>query len=61
MNKHGNNIDLPVIAPPNYLHMPSQWGLHNITILVNKLVAVSRQQHDELKVFSTSPEQKARL
>ncbi|VEU37713.1 unnamed protein product [Pseudo-nitzschia multistriata] len=60
---HVDNIDLLVIASPNYLHTPSllQWGLHDITILVEKPIAVSREQHDELRALSSSPEWKARV
>jgi len=61
--RHVDDIDLLVIASPNYLHTPSllKWGRHDITILVEKPVAVSRQQHDELRLLSTSSEWQARL
>ena len=60
---HVDDIDLLVIASPNYLHTPSllQWGLHDITILVEKPVAVSKEQHDELRALSSSSKWKARL
>jgi predicted dehydrogenase len=50
---HVDSIDLLVIASPNYLHTPSllKWGLHDLTILVEKPVAVSREQHDELRAL----------
>jgi myo-inositol 2-dehydrogenase/D-chiro-inositol 1-dehydrogenase len=60
---HADEIDLLVIASPNYLHTPSllKWGRHNLTILVEKPVAVSQQQHDELRAISNSAEWQARL
>lgn len=60
---HVDDIDLLVIASPNYLHTPSllQWGLHPITVLVEKPVAVSKKQHDELRALSSSTKWKARL
>jgi predicted dehydrogenase len=59
--QYAEDIDLLVIASPNYLHTPSllKWGKFDITILVEKPVAVSRRQHDELLVASAS--WKARL
>jgi len=61
--EHVDDIDLLVIASPNYLHTPSllRWGVYDLTILVEKPVAVSRQQHDQLRALSSSPEWKARL
>ena len=61
--RHVDDIDLLVIASPNYLHTPSllKWGRHDITILVEKPVAVSRQQHDELRSVSTSSDWQARV
>lgn len=58
-----SEIDLLVIASPNYLHTPSllKWGLYDLTILVEKPVAVSREQHDTLRALSQSPEWRARL
>ena len=43
-------IDLLVIASPNYLHTPTllKWGYHDLTILVEKPVSVSQEQHDML-------------
>ena len=56
-------IDLIVIASPNYLHTPSllKWGLHDLTILVEKPVAVSQEQHDTLLELSKSSDWRARL
>ena len=50
--KHVNDIDLLVICTPNYLHTDSiiRWGQYDhLTILVEKPVAVSQQQHDMLQ------------
>jgi myo-inositol 2-dehydrogenase/D-chiro-inositol 1-dehydrogenase len=60
---HIDSIDLLVIASPNYLHTPSllKWGLHDLTILVEKPLAISREQHDELRALSSSNEWKARI
>lgn len=60
---HVDEIDLLVIASPNYMHTPTllRWGRHSITILVEKPVAVSQQQHDDLFQASSSPEWKARV
>lgn len=46
-----DQIDLLVIATPNYMHTPSllKWGAHDITILVEKPVAVSQDQIELLK------------
>lgn len=48
---HVNEIDLLVIASPNYMHTPQllRWGKHNITILVEKPVAISNEQVSNLK------------
>jgi myo-inositol 2-dehydrogenase/D-chiro-inositol 1-dehydrogenase len=45
-----HQIDLLVIASPNYLHTEAlmQWAQHDLTILVEKPVAVSQAQYDEL-------------
>ena len=61
--QHAENIDLLVIASPNYLHTPSllQWGKHNLTILVEKPVAVSREQHDMLRDLMNKKETIARI
>jgi len=58
-----NQIDLLVIASPNYMHTPTliKWGRHDLTILCEKPVAVSQEQHDELRVASEHPDWKARL
>lgn len=46
-----NQIDLLVIASPNYMHTPQllRWGQYDITILVEKPVAVSEKQVAALK------------
>jgi myo-inositol 2-dehydrogenase / D-chiro-inositol 1-dehydrogenase len=58
---HVNQIDLLVIASPNYLHTDQllRWGTHDINILVEKPVAVSYEQHQRLLEFSNSDECKA--
>lgn len=60
---HVDSIDLLVIATPNYLHTPSllKWGLCDLTILVEKPLCVSREQHDKLCALSSSNEWKARI
>ena len=60
---YAEQIDLLVIASPNYLHTPTllKWGSHDLTILVEKPVAVSQEQHDELRMASESEDWKARL
>ena len=44
------NIDLLVIASPNYLHTDTllRWGRFDLTILLEKPVAVSHEQHQRL-------------
>jgi predicted dehydrogenase len=61
--EYADGIDLLVIASPNYLHTPTllKWGKRDLTILVEKPVAVSKEQHDELLAMSKSSEWKARL
>jgi len=61
--KHVDEIDLLVIASPNYMHTPSllKWGRHDITILCEKPVAVSLEQHDALQEASEGSDWKARL
>jgi predicted dehydrogenase len=61
--RHVDRIDLLVIASPNYLHTPTllKWGLHDITILVEKPISVSREQHDRLRALSSSEDWKARI
>jgi hypothetical protein len=46
-----HEIDLLVIASPNYLHTPSlvKWAQHDINILVEKPVAVSQEQLELLE------------
>lgn len=46
-----NDIDLLVIASPNYLHTPQliRWGQYDIAILVEKPVAISLEQVAMLK------------
>jgi predicted dehydrogenase len=41
---NADNIDLLVIASPNYMHTPTllKWGSHDITILCEKPMAVSQ-------------------
>jgi myo-inositol 2-dehydrogenase / D-chiro-inositol 1-dehydrogenase len=58
-----DNIDLLVIASPNYKHTGTllRWGRHDLTILVEKPVAVNQQQHDDLVRATSSPEWKARV
>lgn len=60
--KHANEIDLLVIASPNYLHTDTliRWGTYeHITILLEKPVAVSREQHALLTKIA--PTFKARI
>jgi myo-inositol 2-dehydrogenase / D-chiro-inositol 1-dehydrogenase len=55
--KHVNDIDLLVICTPNYLHTDSilRWGQYDhLTILVEKPVAVSQEQHDTLQKMAPS-------
>lgn len=61
--QHANDIDLLVIASPNYLHTDAlmQWGKHDLTILVEKPVAVSQEQIDRLHALREDPEFKARV
>lgn len=61
--KHADEIDLLVIASPNYLHTDTliRWGNYDITILVEKPVAVSQEQHDRLRKLSSNPDFKARI
>lgn len=61
--EQADHIDLLVIASPNYLHTPSllKWGTHDITILCEKPVAVSQEQHDELLEASKRADWKARI
>jgi myo-inositol 2-dehydrogenase/D-chiro-inositol 1-dehydrogenase len=61
--EHASEIDLVVIASPNYLHTPSllKWGRHDLAILCEKPVAVSQEQHDMLREASKSPSWRARL
>ena len=60
---NAEQIDLLVIASPNYMHTPTllRWGAHDITILCEKPVSVSQEQHDELIAASKLPEWSARL
>jgi len=61
--QHAADIDLLVIASPNYLHTPTlmQWGKHDLTILVEKPVAVSQEQIDDLRQLSADPAFAARI
>lgn len=58
-----DQIDLLVIASPNYMHTPTllKWGRYDLTILCEKPVAVSQQQHDELQAASEHPDWRARI
>ncbi|KAL7542676.1 hypothetical protein ACHAXR_012202, partial [Thalassiosira sp. AJA248-18] len=49
--EHIDEIDLLVIASPNHMHTPQllRWGQYDITILVEKPVAVSEKQVAALK------------
>lgn len=60
---HANDIDLLVISSPNYLHTESlaKWGKYNLTILVEKPVAVSQKQHDYLEALATEADFVARI
>jgi predicted dehydrogenase len=60
---YADDIDLLVIASPNYLHTESlaRWGKYNITILVEKPVAVSQEQHDVLTKLAAQPDFIARI
>ncbi len=54
--KQVTEIDLLVIASPNYMHTPQllRWGQHEITILVEKPVAISGKQINALKAVEPS-------
>lgn len=56
-------IDLLVIASPNYLPTESliKWGGYDITILCEKPVAVSQEQHDALLTLAKAPDFIARV
>ena len=49
--ERAGDIDLLVIASPNFMHTPQllRWGKHDITILCEKPVAVSEKQVAALK------------
>ncbi len=53
---HVSEIDLLVIATPNYMHTPHllRWANHSICILVEKPVAISEKQVLALQVASPS-------
>lgn len=61
--EHAAEIDLLVVASPNYLHTPTllKWGSHDITILVEKPVAVSREQHGMLRDLESRDDFHARI
>ena len=61
--QYGAEIDLLVIATPNYLHTPSilQWGKFDITILLEKPAAVSADQIKQLDTFKASADFIARV
>ncbi len=54
--QYADQIDLLVVATPNYLHTPSllQWGKLDMTILLEKPAAVSHQQIQHLDEFKAS-------
>ena len=59
-----SQIDLLVIATPNYLHTDAllRWGVFShLTILLEKPVAVNRSQHERLSSFVYSDDFKARV
>ena len=49
--EHVDEFDLLVIASPNYMHTPQilRWGQYDITILIEKPVAISEKQISALK------------
>jgi len=61
--KRVDDIDLLVIASPNYVHTDQilRWGRYDITILVEKPVAVSYEQHRRLTEFAKSGDCGARI
>lgn len=61
--KNVDKIDLLVVASPNHLHTDVllRWGTHDITILVEKPVAVNQKQHDILSNFYQSADFRARV
>ena len=61
--QYGAEIDLLVIATPNYLHTPSilQWGKFDMTILLEKPAAVSADQIKQLDTFKASADFIARV
>ena len=61
--EHAGEIDLLVVASPNFLHTPTllKWGSHNITILVEKPVAVSPEQYDMLRDLESRDDFRARV
>jgi len=63
LQKHADKIDLLVIASPNYLHTPTliQWAKHDITILVEKPVAVSEEQIGQLHELQKHQDTRARI
>eukprot|EP00934_Nitzschia_sp_Nitz4_P003326 Nitzschia sp. Nitz4//scaffold1_size375055//309170//310572//NITZ4_000324-RA/size375055-processed-gene-0.389-mRNA-1//1//CDS//3329541189//3316//frame0 len=63
MFQHAAEIDLLVIASPNYMHTPTllRWGKYDISILCEKPVAVSQEQHDALLEASNQEDWKARI
>ena len=61
--EHASSIDLLVIATPNYMHCDTimRWADQNVTILCEKPVAVSQEQHDKLLALQKSSALTARL
>lgn len=51
---HADDIDLLVIATPNYQHTGTilRWAHQDVTILCEKPVAVSQEQHDKLAAIT---------
>ena len=54
--ERANEIDLLVIATPNYMHAPHllRWAYHQLVILVEKPVAISEKQVQALRAASAS-------
>lgn len=61
--ERADDIDLLVIATPDHLHTDTllRWGTRNITILCEKPVAVSMDQHSRLTKFVQSADFCARV
>ncbi|KAL7580997.1 hypothetical protein ACA910_005809 [Epithemia clementina (nom. ined.)] len=61
--QRADEIDLLVIATPDHLHTDTiiRWGTKNISILCEKPVAVSMEQHARLSNFVQSADFRARV